>query len=415
MGKTCFVIMGFGIKTDFRTGRDIDLDKTYHNIIRPVFKKLGFLCYRADDIKHSGIIDIPMYENILKSDFVIVDISTLNPNVLYELGVRHAVRKSATLIIAEKELNYPFDLNHIIIDSYEHLGKAIDYDEVIRFRKLLREKVQELLLHPNTDSPLYSLFPTLNVPNFTQAEIKEIQKNIKEEKSVTDLVEEAEKCKSNEEYEKAISLLNGARQLLPRNEFIIQRLALVTYKSKLPDEGTALFKAETILKVLNPQKTTDPETLGLSGAINKRLYEIYEDKSYLDKSLWYYSRGFFIKQDYYNGINLAFLQNIYSTIEVDQFTSFAYYGNAIQTRKRVIEICKSIIIDSNFKSREDKHWIYLTISEAYYGINEFELAKSNFNLAMESGADKFSNVTYEEQVKKIKNLNSKFNTKWNLG
>jgi tetratricopeptide (TPR) repeat protein len=407
--------MGFGIKTDFRTGRDIDLDKTYHNIIRPVFKKLGFLCYRADDIKHSGIIDIPMYENILKSDFVIVDISTLNPNVLYELGVRHAVRKSATLIIAEKELNYPFDLNHIIIDSYEHLGKAIDYDEVIRFRKLLREKVQELLLHPNTDSPLYSLFPTLNVPNFTQAEIKEIQKNIKEEKSVTDLVEEAEKCKSNEEYEKAISLLNGARQLLPRNEFIIQRLALVTYKSKLPDEGTALFKAETILKVLNPQKTTDPETLGLSGAINKRLYEIYEDKSYLDKSLWYYSRGFFIKQDYYNGINLAFLQNIYSTIEVDQFTSFAYYGNAIQTRKRVIEICKSIIIDSNFKSREDKHWIYLTISEAYYGINEFELAKSNFNLAMESGADKFSNVTYEEQVKKIKNLNSKFNTKWNLG
>lgn len=80
--KTCFVIMGFGIKTDFRTGRDIDLDKTYKNIIKPVFDKLGFLCFRADDIKHSGVIDYHMYDNIIKADFVLADISTLNPNVL---------------------------------------------------------------------------------------------------------------------------------------------------------------------------------------------------------------------------------------------------------------------------------------------------------------------------------------------
>ena len=89
--KTCFVIMGFGIKTDYRTGRNLDLDKTYFNIIKPVFEELGYLCFRADEIKHSGMIDIPMYENILKADFVVADISTLNPNAIYELGVRHAV------------------------------------------------------------------------------------------------------------------------------------------------------------------------------------------------------------------------------------------------------------------------------------------------------------------------------------
>lgn len=414
MEKTCFVIMGFGIKTDFRTGRDIDLDKTYNNIIKPVFEELGFLCYRADDIKHSGVIDIPMYENILKSDFVVADISTLNPNVLYELGIRHAVRKSTTLIIAEKELKYPFDLNHIIIDSYEHLGKAIDYDEVMRFRVYLKEKVQYLLDNPNTDSPLYSFFPKLNVPMFTVEEIKEIKENIEEEKSATDLVEEAEKCKSNKEYEKAIALLNQARLLLPRNEFIIQRLILVKYKSKLPDEGTALFEAETILAVLNPEKTTDPETLGLAGAINKRLFEVYNDKSYLEKALWFYSRGFYIRQDYYNGINTAFLYDLSASIDSDQFASFANYGNAKSTRKKVVNICSIILSEETFKNRDDKHWVYLTLAEAYSGLNEFESSEKYYKLAIENGADSFSIDSYKEQIGKIEKANSIFKSKWNI-
>lgn len=414
MEKTCFVIMGFGIKTDFRTGRDIDLDKTYNNIIKPVFEELGFLCYRADDIKHSGVIDIPMYENILKSDFVIADISTLNPNVLYELGIRHAVRKSTTLIIAEKELKYPFDLNHIIIDSYEHLGKAIDYDEVMRFRGYLKEKAQYLIDNPNTDSPLYSFFPKLNVPTFTMEEIKEIKDNIEEEKSATDLVEEAEKCKSNKEYEKAIALLNQARLLLPRNEFIIQRLTLVTYKSKLPDEGTALFEAETILSVLNPEKTTDPETLGLAGAINKRLFEVYNDKIYLDKALWFYSRGFYIRQDYYNGINTAFLYDLCASIDSDQFASFANYGNAKSTRKKVVDICSLIFSEETFKNRDDKHWIYLTLAEAYSGLNEFDSSEKYFKLAIENGADSFSIDSYKEQIGKIEKANAIFKSKWNI-
>lgn len=414
MEKTCFVIMGFGIKTDFRTGRDIDLDKTYNNIIKPVFEELGFLCYRADDIKHSGVIDIPMYENILKSDFVVADISTLNPNVLYELGIRHAVRKSTTLIIAEKELKYPFDLNHIIIDSYEHLGKAIDYDEVMRFRGYLKEKAQYLIDNPNTDSPLYSFFPKLNVPTFTVEEIKEIKENIEEEKSATDLVEEAEKCKSNKEYEKAIALLNQARLLLPRNEFIIQRLTLVKYKSKLPDEGTALFEAETILSVLDPEKTTDPETLGLAGAINKRLFEVYNDKSYLDKALWFYSRGFYIRQDYYNGINTAFLHDLSASIDSDQFASFANYGNAKSTRKKVVDICSIILSEETFKNRDDKHWIYLTLAEAYSGLSEFDSSEKYYKLAIENGADSFSIDSYEEQIGKIEKANSIFKSKWNI-
>ena len=134
---TCFVVMGFGIKTDFATGRQLDLNKTYKVLIKPVVENKGIVCVRADEIKHTGSIDLQMYNELLNADIVIADLSTSNPNALYELGIRHALRPRSTIVISEDKLPYPFDLNHIRITSYSHLGHAIDYEEVERFRKLL--------------------------------------------------------------------------------------------------------------------------------------------------------------------------------------------------------------------------------------------------------------------------------------
>src|SRR5215204_1951356 len=125
----CFAVMGFGKKTDFETGRTLDLDKTYQSIIKPAAEDAGLTCIRADEIIHSGVIDVPMYEQLLTADVVVADLSTANPNAFYELGVRHAMRPFTTITIAEKQLKYPFDINHIAINSYEHMGKDIGYDE----------------------------------------------------------------------------------------------------------------------------------------------------------------------------------------------------------------------------------------------------------------------------------------------
>jgi hypothetical protein len=62
---TCFVVMGFGKKTDFETGRTLDLDKSYRNIIKPAVEAARLKCVRADEIMHSGLIDVPMYEQLL--------------------------------------------------------------------------------------------------------------------------------------------------------------------------------------------------------------------------------------------------------------------------------------------------------------------------------------------------------------
>ena len=93
--------MGFGKKTDYPSGRTLDLDKTYKNLIKPAVEASGFQCIRADEIQDSGLIDKSMYALLIKADLVIADISTANPNAIYELGIRHAVKPYATLIIKE--------------------------------------------------------------------------------------------------------------------------------------------------------------------------------------------------------------------------------------------------------------------------------------------------------------------------
>ncbi|HMF72861.1 MAG TPA: hypothetical protein VK616_15390, partial [Flavitalea sp.] len=84
--KRCFVVMGFGIKTDLATGRQLDLNKSYKVLIKPVVESRGLTCIRADEIRHSGAIDIYMYRELLDADVVIADISTANVNAFYELG-----------------------------------------------------------------------------------------------------------------------------------------------------------------------------------------------------------------------------------------------------------------------------------------------------------------------------------------
>src|SRR5262249_21110968 len=118
----CFVVMGFGEKTDLATGRKLNLDATYTNVIKPAVTEAGYSCTRADEIRHSGMIDVPMYDMLFDAELVIADLSTANLNAMFELGVRHAFKPRSTIILAEKQFSSPFDVNHIVIHKYEHLG-----------------------------------------------------------------------------------------------------------------------------------------------------------------------------------------------------------------------------------------------------------------------------------------------------
>src|SRR4051794_38256608 len=158
---TCFVVMGFGKKTDFETGRVLDLDSSYQNLIKPAVEAAGLKCIRADEIVHSGMIDVPMYEQLLQADVVVADLSTSNRNAIYELGIRHALRPYTTIIIAEEQMMKSpfFDLNHIVIRSYKHLGEDIGVSEAKRFTAALGSAIKQILDNkpsPPHDSPVYT-------------------------------------------------------------------------------------------------------------------------------------------------------------------------------------------------------------------------------------------------------------------
>ena len=173
--KRCFVVMGFGIKTDLATGRELNLDKSYKLLIKPVVEGKGLVCIRADEILHSGNIDMSMYQELLRADVVIADLSTANLNAIYELGIRHALRPQTTIVISEDKLVYPFDINHIKIKKYKLLSDGIDYDEVERFRVELGNTLDAVLNDQQPDSPVYTYLHDLIPPSLREQTSKAVE------------------------------------------------------------------------------------------------------------------------------------------------------------------------------------------------------------------------------------------------
>jgi hypothetical protein len=381
--KKCFVVMGFGEKTDLATGRTLDLDKTYRIIIKKAVEEAGLLCIRADDIKHSGLIDVPMYELLLEADIVVADLSTANPNAIYELGVRHALRPNATIIMAESQFKFPFDLSHIVIRPYEHLGKGIDSEHAEKVREELKAAILKLIDQPEVDSPVYSFLPKLRawhagVAPIVEAAVAEAPPPVAaaaaagDASSVAELMEMFQEAKKESEWGGAARSLKKLIDKRPNDPYFRQQLALATYKSKKPDPLAALNAAKEILQELQPHTSTDPETLGVWGAVHKRLYELTGDAAALDESVWAYEKGFYVKNDHYNGINLAFVLNLRAADATDPQEAIADVVQARRIRRRVAEITRKLLAagikdDEGQVDAEETFWVQASLAEALVG------------------------------------------------
>lgn len=399
MKKTCFVVMGYGQKVDYKTGRTLDLDKTYNNILKPMIEELGMDCIRSDEIIHSGIIDKTMFNQLISADIVIADVSTYNPNAFYELGVRHALKPYTTIIISEDKLEYPFDIQHSVIYKYEHLGKDIGYSEVIRFKNKLKESIENILSNPKTDSPVYTYLGNLNPPILKNVKIN----NYTGEDTLRCMINSGEESIRLSNFYEAKSFFKKALDMDKNNLYILQRLVLSTYKSKYPTEKDSLIESLQIIECLSLDTSNDPETLGLASSINKRLWEINKDNSLLSKAIAYSERAFYISNDYYNGINLAFLFDLRASITNRDDDSIADRVIARRIREKVISICLKII-DKNFEERNDCYWVVATLEEAYFGINNLEKYLEYKNKAVEYLEENWQLESTEEQIKKLENL-----------
>jgi hypothetical protein len=398
---TCFVIMGFGEKTDFQANpqRVLNLNRTYEDIIKPAVIEAGLNCVRADEIIHSTVIDKPMYDNLLGADLVIADLSTSNANAIYELGVRHALRPRRTIVMAENNFSFPFDLNHLSIIKYEHLGKEIGFREVMRMRGILIDKIKALKDSLETDSPIFLFIPTLRAASLATAQLEATGQGVPQPapssqptdvSSFAELLESFRAAKANADkpadWMAPLQLLKRLGTMQPDDPFILQQHALATYKYEQPNKRLSLVEAKSILEKLAPRTSSDAETVGLWGAIHKRLWEELRNRDDLDEAVRSYARGYYIKNDYYNGINYAFMLDVRASCSPgDDATADRVLAR--RTRQDVLVICDRLL---DFKASggqasghsdpspgsDEPFWIGATKVEALFGLGRKDEAQS---------------------------------------
>ena len=117
-----FVVMPFGVKEaqSAAAGADsapekpaikINFDEIYDLLIKPALTSAGCLAFRADKEPGAGDIRTDMYFELVTADVILADISILNANVFYELGVRHGVAPRGVLMIHGGWTRRPFDVS----------------------------------------------------------------------------------------------------------------------------------------------------------------------------------------------------------------------------------------------------------------------------------------------------------------
>src|SRR5262249_55838952 len=104
----CFVLMPFGIQND-ALGRPTNFDAVYEVIIGQAVVRAGLDPIGADEERIGGGIHKPMFERLMLCPYAVADITGANPNVFYELGIRHAMRPRSTVVLFAQGAILPFD------------------------------------------------------------------------------------------------------------------------------------------------------------------------------------------------------------------------------------------------------------------------------------------------------------------
>ncbi len=157
-----FVAMPFGRKTDPSERHAIDFDDIYDRAVVPAAAEAGVDVIRADEEQYGGLIHVAMYERLLLAEIVLADLTLSNPNVFYELGVRHAARPRSTILMFAKVSRLPFDVSPMRAIPYELEAGRLTDAAASSLVETLRQKVEVAKTESeHTDSPLFQLLPGL--------------------------------------------------------------------------------------------------------------------------------------------------------------------------------------------------------------------------------------------------------------
>jgi hypothetical protein len=136
--KTCFAIMPISDPENYEQGH---FRRVYENLISPAIREAGFEPFRADDNHGTNLIHVEILKDLINSPLAICDLSSRNPNVLFELGIRQAFDKPV-VIIQEKGTPAIFDIATIRTINYD---RQMRYDNVLNAQEQITKAIQETM------------------------------------------------------------------------------------------------------------------------------------------------------------------------------------------------------------------------------------------------------------------------------
>lgn len=135
MPLNAFIIRPFGAKDVLLPGKEelvdgarvrvsklmkVDFDAVHKKLIVPALGRLHIVANTTEAVVEAGNIREDMFHLLMTADLVVADVTIHNPNVFYELGIRHAFRDKFTFLIRSEGNDDPFDLKTDRYFSYNH-------------------------------------------------------------------------------------------------------------------------------------------------------------------------------------------------------------------------------------------------------------------------------------------------------
>jgi hypothetical protein len=414
--------MPFGQKPDPGGRSDIDFDKIYNNAIKKGISDSGMEPVRADEERTGGIIHKPMFERLLLCDYVLADLTAANPNVFYELGVRHTARPATTLTIFAKNHPIPFDVNFLRSMPYD-LGEdnafgdeeaRVLHDAIVERLTSLRERAKK---GAEIDSPLFQLVSDWNPGDIahiktdvfrdqvklneelkqrlaeirTKARIKgKRQEALQELREMKDNLDELDTVdvgthidlflsfRACEDWDGMLSFFDKMPDVLKRQILVREQLGFAYNRRAGQTENPAdRAKALKILEEVEEQQGPSSETCGLIGRIYKDTYTealAREDneftvRGYLKKSIEAYLRGFNADfRDAYPGINAVTLLDVRGD------------EKSLKEKEKLLPIVR-FAVERRLKDKPD-YWDHATMLELSVLENDFDAAEDHLENAL---------------------------------
>lgn len=167
--KTCFVISPLGKDTS-ETRRAAD--GLINSVIKPLLTEMDFEVIAPHEIDNPGSITAQVIKHLLNADLVIANLSELNPNVMYELAVRHAKRLPVVTVV-QNGTTLPFDIATERTIFFEN-----DMSGVLELRSKLQKAVVEAMQESEPDNPIYRVIKSQIIQEVASAKSDDIQSYI---------------------------------------------------------------------------------------------------------------------------------------------------------------------------------------------------------------------------------------------